>query len=817
MLKLYIFMLILLPVPALAQTQADGNASQNIIDKLQGYSAKHVVEKAYLQFDKPYYAAGDTIFFKAYLTLGATHELSALSGVLYAELVDNITGKIKQHENLELSNGVAWGDFALPDSLPKSSYSIRAYTQLMRNEGEDSFFKQNIPIAAVVKSSAVTTTLPATTAAKPDIHFFPEGGTLVTGVRSKIAFKATGANGLGINVNGEVLDNDNKPVCTFAAAHLGMGYFYLTPEAGKTYTAKLSYRDGSQDAVALPAPDDNGIGMAVTNDSTLVVSVGIMAGKACYQTNKGKTYILSVYTGGTLTNIPCRLDSSVVTAILYKRRLHTGITRLTLFSPAGEPICERLVFVQNYDQLNLSLSSDKPGYGIREKVSIKLTAADKKGGPVSGDFSVAVTDEGKVPVDVNSENTILNSLLLTSELKGNIEQPNYYFADSSYTAYSNLDLLMLTQGYRGFVWKQVLGAADTAQPKYQPEKLLSLAGTVETLEGKPVPRGSVTLASIRQMIARDTTADANGNFKFDNLDITDTTTLLLRAGNGRKNQKTAVLRPDYPVVSPISSSDTVKVTNPAIAAAIGKQVAERRGNMKTGIILKQVEIKRDNNPLRITHLTHSDNLNGPGVADQVIMGDQLVGCVNISDCLAFLLRGGVRLVGSPPTIYSTHTPIGLNGRTKPMAVQLDGVMEGQDALSMVSPADIYSIEMLENHSYSSIYGSEGYGGVIVITTRRGDERNLPVTIQPGLTTYTFKGFYKAREFYSPKYTISAPANKIPDLRSTIFWKPVVLTDKDGNASFDFYNADGAGTYRVVIEGIDAKGNIGRQVYRYTVE
>jgi uncharacterized protein YfaS (alpha-2-macroglobulin family) len=79
------------------------------------------------------------------------------------------------------------------------------------------------------------------------------------------------------------------------------------------------------------------------------------------------------------------------------------------------------------------------------------------------------------------------------------------------------------------------------------------------------------------------------------------------------------------------------------------------------------------------------------------------------------------------------------------------------------------------------------------------------------------GFYKAREFYSPKYDHINEVTKQRDLRSTIYWKPELQTDKDGNASFDFYNADGKGTYKVIVEGIDSKGNLGRQVFRYKVE
>jgi len=575
----------------------------------------------------------------------------------------------------------------------------------------------------------------------------------------------------------------------------------------------LSYPNGAQDLVNLPGADDNGIALSVSNDSTLRVT--ITAGKACYKNNRHKTYTLAVYSGGILTHIICRLDSQQKKVVFLKQYLHTGIARLTLFSPGGEPLSERLVFIQNNDDIKLSLSSDKSNYAKREKVTIKLNAESSNGEASTGDFSIAVTDESKVPAEENNESTILNNLLLTSDLKGYVEQPNYYFTKPSPETGNNLDLLLLTQGYRGFSWKQVLHDT-TKQATFPPEKLLSLSGTVKTMAGKPVPNSEVSLGLIKQMIARDTTTDVNGNFIFTNLYITDTAKVLLRA---KGNKKIEVNEPAYPAISPIMAADTASSSpiTPQIAAGMQKRYAQQGGSMKTGIVLKQVDINsRKDHPWTV-HLVHSSNLNGPGAANQVILGDKLVGCADLAQCLASLIHGGVRFVGPKPEIYSVHTVIALSGPTKPMAVIVDGVIRDQSVLGEIPYTDVYSIEILLSYSYLTVYGSAASGGAIVITTRRGDERIASVIMQPGLTKYVFNGFYKAREFYSPKYEANTPVNSKADMRTTICWKPVLITDKDGNASFDFYNADGIGNYRVVVEGIDKNGNLGRQVYHYTVQ
>ena len=132
----------------------------NYAAKADSFLSHNNTEKAYLQFDKPYYAAGDTIYFKAYVTLGEKHELSDLSGVLHVDLI-NTNNKISQSIKLQLIGGLAWGDFALPDSLPQGTYRLRAYTRLMRNEGEDAFFDRVIPVGSALNTRVPESMLPA--------------------------------------------------------------------------------------------------------------------------------------------------------------------------------------------------------------------------------------------------------------------------------------------------------------------------------------------------------------------------------------------------------------------------------------------------------------------------------------------------------------------------------------------------------------------------------------------------------------------------------------------------------------------------------
>src|SRR6185312_11125064 len=233
----------------------------------------------------------------------------------------------------------------------------------------------------------------------------------------------------------------------------------------------------------------------------------------------GKDYTLVICSGALITTVNYRLDSSIITLDILKRKLHTGIATVTLFSPGNEPLDERLIFIQNYDRLNLNVSSNKNSYRKREKVNIRLNAINRKGEPAEGHFSVSVIDENKVSDSENNADNILSYFLLTSDLKGYVEQSGNYFADTSAATRRNLDILMLTQGYRRFSWKQVLD--DHQRPlAYQPEKGIEIAGQVTSLFSKPVANGTVTLIPAYKGPVFSATTDDKGVFRFSDLIFT---------------------------------------------------------------------------------------------------------------------------------------------------------------------------------------------------------------------------------------------------------------------------------------------------------
>jgi hypothetical protein len=631
-------------------TTIDSALIKKISGSLQTYTTKHSIEKAYLHFDKPYYAVGDTIYFKAYITNGPLHELSTLSGILDVELI-NPDNKICDRVKLKVKDGRAWGDFALADTLKGGSYRLRAYTSWMRNAGDEYFFDKSVSIvkatSKISRSDQNNKNKPAQSVrskalpGKVDVQFFPEGGSILNGAVSKIAFKAVAPNGLGTEIKGAVTDGMGNKVSAFASNNLGMGVIKLLPEAGKTYKAIITCADSSTVTVELPVAGNNGYALNVDNSDLRNINISVMAGK---QTTETSINLVAQSAGLVYYYTQSKLVNGTFTAVIPKNKFPSGIVQFTLFSSAGEPLNERLVFIDSDDQLKLNVTTEKQSYSPRQKVKINLNAGDKNGKPITGSFSIAVIDETKVKVEGDAENTILSNLLLTSDLKGYIEKPNYYFTNKSDETRTNLDVLMLTQGYHRFEWQQILN--DKYPPvTFQPEKIITVTGTIKGQWGKPIPYGKVSLLSVaNSFFFLDTIADANGKFIFKHLPMKDSMQYVIQATdkNIRRNSIIEIDNAKPPVLSKNKNTPGNWIIPDSILSNY-LQSSERfhHEQLKQGlgshvIALKEVQIKEKKAPLK--YLKHSSNLNGPGVADQVVTADQLpVGCPIITQCLGSVL------------------------------------------------------------------------------------------------------------------------------------------------------------------------------------
>lgn len=815
-------LLVLLSMPSFAQN--DSTFFSHVGSSLSKWQHTNPTEKVYLHLDKPYYAAGDDIWFKAYVTSGSKHALSGISGILNVELL-NYNDSVVQYIKLPLINGLTWGDFKLPDSLKAGNYRIRAYTNWMRNAGSEYFYDKTISIENAIyvnplvsndhKHKQVNADIQQAKNVKPlsgkiNVQFFPESGDLIYGIESKVAFKAVGDDGFGKDIKGVILDDQNQEVTTFSSRHWGMGIFNLSPVSGKTYKAHITYSDGSEININLPLPLTKGYVLHINNTDSLNIVVKIETSRNLIDENANEGINLIAQSGGEIYfAAKSKSVSTIFTAVIPKRKFPSGIVQFTLFSSSGEPLNERLVFIQNPDQLNLSLSAPKKIFAAREKMEINAVVKNDQDEPVSGNFSVAVINETNVPVDEIDESTIFSNLLLTSDIKGYIEKPNYYFSAINEQTRDNLDILMLTQGYHRFEWKQIL--TNNFQPiVYRPENSLEIAGYLKTLGGKPIPNGKISLlSSSKGFFMMDTVADNQGYFAFKNLQFKDSVKFVVQSKTS-KDKKNVKIELNRFQPAPFIANKNLPYQNfnrmdslPVYLTNSKKMYDEqiKYGIDNHTVALKEVKIKEKK------ALLNSSNLLGPGNADQVLLMKDVPATY---PTIALCLQGRLHFVDVSIDQYGVGTFYSRHGK---MAIYVDGVLSSPDLLDIIRPETIESVEILVNDGAASVYGPEAQGGAILLNTKKGPD----YISSPNIVTYMPKGYYKAREFYSPQYDDPKTNKQMTDFRSTIYWNPNIVTDNDGKASFKYFNADTKGTYRVVIEGIDGNGNLGRQVYRYKVQ
>ena len=648
-----------------------------------------------------------------------------------------------------------------------------------------------------------------------DFQFFPEGGNLIAGLVNKIAFKAIKSDGLGINAKGTVTDSDGKQIATFNAQHLGMGSFDLLAENGKTYKATVTYTDGTTATYPLPAVNEKGIKVTVDNTDAENVQVKIVSNDAFFDENKGKKLYLVAQSKGVICyGAQTALSNKEYSTSILKSKFPSGIAQFTLFTDAGKPLSERLVFVQHKNNMAVTLTTATPAYGVKKKVKVNVSAK-KDGAPVEGNFSVAVVDETKVPANDDATSTILTGLLLSSDIKGYVEKPNYYFNAPDAKKNADLDVLLLTQGYRSFKYTDVL-AGNLPKISFMPEQGIEVSGILRMNNGIPVRKGQLLLTIPDKRFNLEGITDPVGNFRFKNLVLNDSSKVTITAKYNPNYKAMAISLNGSPVPTLTRNfSAAEEVLN--IDSALTTYLDNSKKQYSYLHTLKDVTIKGAVTP-KVSHKDYPNLTGLPQMADHEITGDRLQGCALLINCLQGMLAG---VTYQDNNFYVTRD---FNaGKKIPMGIFINGMSVDVNQINTLNPNEIESIEVFLRDELGLVNRANNVNGVIVFNQKKAPKgtkiskaqlldllpKNYEVTFSP-------QGYNKEKQFYSPKYDVPANMNKT-DLRTTIYWNPKIITDATGNSSFEFYNADGKGQYKVIIEGIDANGNLGRSILRYTVK
>ncbi|MES2240700.1 MAG: hypothetical protein V4497_10635 [Bacteroidota bacterium] len=443
------------------------NFAQQLTDSIQKTkTTPPEIEKVYLHTDNNYYTVGESVWYKAYSVYAYTNQLFDHSKILYVELISP-DSKIISRNITNLEGGLGHGDFILADSLgiKPGTYQLRAYTNWMRNYGDDFVFKKEIQIITPNKEntqSKENNNIKTVSKNKKDnsklentaavlIDFFPEGGSLLEDVISNVAFKATDSYGNPIEIRGTIFDANDKPITLFKSIHDGMGKFIMQPEKDQKYYAKVITANNDEIKVTLPEVQKTGYTISINKiDEKKVVT--IKTNSATLNQNPDTDLTLICTTRGiTYFEGSQTLKDTKLSFILPEENFPEGIAQITLYDKFSKPQSERLVYIEKNSDINVSLASDKKQYTPKEKVNLNVSAKDKQGNPLIANFSIAATDTNGINEGFNNTLNICSYFLMASDIKGKVHNPNYYFNNANPARFVHLDLLLLTQGWRDFI------------------------------------------------------------------------------------------------------------------------------------------------------------------------------------------------------------------------------------------------------------------------------------------------------------------------------------------------------------------------------
>ena len=811
---------------------------QQYMNQAQTFANNFPREKAYLHFDNTSYYVGDTIWFKAYVTLAEQQTFSQISRPLYVELVDQ-TGHIADKQIIKLTQGEGNGQFILPPSMLSGYYEVRAYTRWMLAFNEPQYFSRTFPIYQLTNSDKLERSIttyelsssmenrPSETEEKLNVRFFPEGGQLVEGVTSQVAFKAESKNEGNIELSGTIYTKEGAEITSFETLHDGMGRFEYTPSA-QPAIAKVDFQ-GKKYEFTLPQALPNGYVLStVSNAGALLVRVFCNAATpqdtlAVFISHQGRPYVHQL--------ISCRSDAPQE-FILPTRKLPAGVLQVSLINRAGNTLCERFVFANPRAPLQISTKKLKEVYAPYAPIRCELQIKNAKGEPVSGELSVSIRD-GVRSDYLEYDNNIFTDLLLTSDLKGYIHQPGYYFASPSPRKQTELDVLLMVHGWRKYDMSQAISTAPFT-PLQLPETQLALNGQVKSTILKNKLKDialSVIVKKDDQFITGGTVTDENGRFTIPVEDFEGTTEAVIQTRKvGKERNKDASILIDRNF-SPAPRAYGYKELHPEWKdLAYWQQKAESFDSLYMDSIrrveglyvLDEVEIK-------------SKRRQGSNMATKI--SEKSIDAYYDVRRSVDVLRDNGKIVTTIPELMEKLSPQFYWDRTndkhtyrqKPICYIMDNhILSETETQMMLTEVDgLASIiiskgtggiddDIIQNTKMSEVTDSTGvdiskldkYSVFYLIPLPRRDVLNKSQSAVLGTRQTVIQGYTRPLEYYSPAYPTKELYMDKVDKRRTLYWNPSVQADENGKAVIECYNNQYSTPLIIQAETLGKDGQIG---------
>ena len=767
--------------------------AQNVDSTIEKYANEYGQEKAYLHFDKSTYAAGETIWYKAYIMNGIYP--SDESKTFYVDVTDD-KGKLLLHSIIPVVYAGAAGQFDIPNDYTGKYIHLKAYTKWMLNF--DSSFLYNKDIRILSKSAAGS----FKNTVIPSLQFFPEGGDAIEGVSNKIAFQANDQWGRPVKIKGIVENNHGEKVDSLRILHDGMGFFFIFPKPGESFTAKWKDEKGTEHVSELPSIKQTGVSLqvAISGDKRNF----LVSASPEIASTLGSLHLVGTMNQHEIFKLTKDISSGSIKGIIPTVDLPSGILTITVFDSRWTPLAERITYVNNQEFLfKAEMNVEHWGLNKRARNEISITVPDS----LPATFSVAVTD---MNIDTDSSDNIISHLLLTGDLKGKVYNPSYYFSNNSDTMSQQLDLIMLTHGWRRFKWEDVVAGKFPQIIYPKDSSYLTLSGKLfGALPSQLRDAGNIILL-LRQKKENNkmifVPIQPNGTFTDPSVILFDSTSIYyqLPKSKGLGDASVQFMQnrlPPFSHNSPATgffSNQNSDTTGNSRHIALSDEAA-RLAKLYNGKVLETVTIKaKTKSPTEVLDEKYTSGLFSGGDAYQfdLLNDPTALSALNIFTYLQGKVAG--------LQINASSNPPSLQWRGGTPQIYLDEVPADANMISSVSVSDIAYVKVLRPPFFGGAGG--GANGAIAIYTRRGND----VKAEPGkgLNNNLVRGYTLMKEFYSPNYSSITNNDDKKDIRTTLYWNPLVITNHDNNkVTLTFYNNDISQAFRVVIEGMTNDGRL----------
>lgn len=752
-------------------------------------SNRFAQEKIYFHFDKSAYAPGETIWFKGYVM----KELfpSSESKTVYIDLTDE-KGNLMKRISAPVVQAGAYAQFEIPDDFDGKFIHIRAYTKWMLNFDSAFLYNKDIKILPLDKKI-----VKEKIEIKPELIFFPEGGNFILNASNKIAFKANDQFGRPIKISGNIENQHGKAIAKITPLHDGMGYVIITPKSGETYTAKWTDEQKKTHSTQLPtAAEGITLQIVVENDKRKFQLLS---------SNKemtGATTIMGTMYGQPVFKLEKSFSNGKIEGIIPTSELPSGILTITAFDNQWRPTAERITFINNHEyHFNPQVEVVHWGLNKRAKNEVEITLPPD----MTSNFSVSITD---YEITRDTSENIITNLLLTTDLKGKVNNPWYYFQDKSDSLSQQLDLVMLTHGWRRYNWE---GIAKGEFPKINYPKdtnYLSLSGKIYGLTPTELKKaGQIILLVNKKEQGNEylnASLNSDGSFTENTYILFDTARVYYQLPNLNTNTKPSVqfMQNKLPAFTNNTlalgqfynyNSDTSGLFRQTYFSDLNYQEMKlNKVKMLDEVIIK----RKSKSDLQILDEKYTNGLFRGGDAVQFDVANDPLAAGSL-DIFAYLNGKvpGLQIAGTPPTVkFRNATP----------AFFVNEMPSDLSMLSTITLSDIAYVKVIRPPFIGATGGSNG-GAIAVYLKKGGDMKMAP---GEGLANNMVSGYTAIKEFYSPNYATITPENSKKDLRTTIYWNPEIITQPGKNiVLLTFYNNDITNGFRIVIEGISSEGKM----------